>query len=259
MDGESRRWVRDQASVHCMRSSLIAALAVQTAATNSVQETIHGAWRRPGHPWPVARTGTRCPQHRVDARPRPDFSQHRLALPRTSATGTLRALRRGVVAFGMLSKGLRQHTRPAGRGAGDASTRIDETDSPRARVRAGTRTGLSRVTGPSEIPLQAFLVSLGAVALAEIGDKTQLLSLVLAAKFKKPWPICAGILIASLLSHAIAAELGAWLAHWMTPGVQRWLIGLSFLAVAAWALLPEKEEPVDTPPRHGRGVFVIAL
>ena len=74
------------------------------------------------------------------------------------------------------------------------------------------------------MPLQAllvspFLISLGAVALAEIGDKTQLLSLVLAAKFKKPWPICAGILIASLLSHAIAAELGAWLERWMTPGV----------------------------------------
>jgi len=107
--------------------------------------------------------------------------------------------------------------------------------------------------------LQAFLVSLGAVTLAEIGDKTQLLSLVLAAKFKKPWPICAGILVASLLSHAIAAELGAWLAHWMTPEVQRWLIGLSFLAVAAWALLPEKEEPVDASPRHGHGVFVIAV
>ncbi|MGH8184159.1 MAG: TMEM165/GDT1 family protein [Rhodanobacteraceae bacterium] len=114
-------------------------------------------------------------------------------------------------------------------------------------------------TGPMEIPLQAFLVSLGAVALAEIGDKTQLLSLVLAAKFKKPWPICAGILIASLLSQAIAAELGAWLAHWMTADVQRWLIGLSFLAVAAWALLPEKEEPVDAPPRRRHGVFVVSV
>ena len=110
-----------------------------------------------------------------------------------------------------------------------------------------------------EIPLQAFLVSLGAVALAEIGDKTQLLSLVLAAKFRRPWPICAGILVASLLSHAIAAELGAWLSLWMTPEVQRWLIGLSFLAVAAWALLPEQEEPVDALPRRGRGVFVVSV
>lgn len=119
--------------------------------------------------------------------------------------------------------------------------------------------GLSCVTRPPEIPLHAFIVSLGAVALAEIGDKTQLLSLVLAAKFRKPWPICIGILVASLLSHAIAAELGAWLAQWMTPGVQRWLVGFSFLAVAAWALLPEKEEPVDALPWRGRGVFVVSV
>ena len=107
--------------------------------------------------------------------------------------------------------------------------------------------------------MQAFLVSLGAVALAEIGDKTQLLSLVFAAKFRKPWPICAGILVASLLSHAIAAELGAWLAHWMTPAVQRWLVGLSFLAVAAWALLPEKSEDGEAVWTHGRGVFIATV
>lgn len=107
--------------------------------------------------------------------------------------------------------------------------------------------------------MEAFLVSLGAVALAEIGDKTQLLSLVLAAKFRRPWPICGGILIASLLSHAIAAELGAWLAHWMTPDVQRWLIGLSLLAVAAWALLPEKSEDAETGPTRGHGVLVATM
>lgn len=104
--------------------------------------------------------------------------------------------------------------------------------------------------------MQALLISLGAVALAEIGDKTQLLSLVLAAKFRKPWQICLGILIASLVSHAIAAELGAWLAHWMTPQVQRWLIGLSFLGVAVWALLPEKNEDVETVTRGNQGVVV---
>ncbi|HEU0277534.1 MAG TPA: TMEM165/GDT1 family protein [Rhodanobacteraceae bacterium] len=105
--------------------------------------------------------------------------------------------------------------------------------------------------------MQAFLVSLGAVALAEIGDKTQLLSLVLAAKFRNPWPIIAGILVASLASHAIAAELGAWLAQWMTPTVQRWLVGASFLAVAAWALLPEKsgnDDPASST--RGRSVFI---
>ena len=116
-----------------------------------------------------------------------------------------------------------------------------------------------RVHPAPEIPLDAFIVSLGAVALAEIGDKTQLLSLVLAAKFRKPWPICLGILIASLLSHAIAAELGAWLAHWMTPDVQRWLIGLSFLVVAAWALLPDKTEGDEAVSTRGRGVFVASV
>lgn len=136
---------------------------------------------------------------------------------------------------------------------------IGETDSPHVTCPGrDTRADCRASPGP-ENPLQAFLVSLGAVALAEIGDKTQLLSLVLAAKFRRPWPICAGILIASLASHAIAAELGAWLAHWMTADVQRWLIGLSFLIVAAWALLPEKEEPVDAPPRRGHGVFVASL
>ena len=134
-----------------------------------------------------------------------------------------------------------------------------ETDSRDGRVRAGTRVGIVARHRPREFRLEAFLVSLGAVALAEIGDTTQLLSLVLAAKFRKPGPICGGILVASLLSHAIAAELGAWLAHWMTPEVQRWLIGLSFLAVAAWALLPEKEEPADAPPRRGHGVFVVSV
>ncbi|MGH8233284.1 MAG: TMEM165/GDT1 family protein [Rhodanobacteraceae bacterium] len=107
--------------------------------------------------------------------------------------------------------------------------------------------------------MQAFLVSLGAVALAEIGDKTQLLSLVLAAKFRKPWQICAGIFVAALLSNAIAAELGAWLAHWMTPNVQRWLIGLSFLVVAAWTLLPEKTEDVEPSPARGRGVLLATV
>jgi putative Ca2+/H+ antiporter (TMEM165/GDT1 family) len=117
---------------------------------------------------------------------------------------------------------------------------------------------VAQLPGP-ETSLEAFLVSLGAVALAEIGDKTQLLSLVLAAKFRKPWPICLGILIASLLSHAIAAELGAWLALWMTPQVQRWLVGVSFLVVAAWALLPDKEESADGPPVRERSVLVTSV
>ncbi|MDQ2971964.1 MAG: TMEM165/GDT1 family protein [Rhodanobacteraceae bacterium] len=106
--------------------------------------------------------------------------------------------------------------------------------------------------------MQAFLISLGAIALAEIGDKTQLLSLVLAAKYRKPLPICLGVLVATLVNHAIAAELGAWLAHWLTLDVQRWLIGLSFLGVAVWALFPDKADE-DAAKATGRGVFIATV
>jgi putative Ca2+/H+ antiporter (TMEM165/GDT1 family) len=106
--------------------------------------------------------------------------------------------------------------------------------------------------------LETFLISLGAVALAEVGDKTQLLSLVLAAKYRKPWPICLGVLVATLVNHAMAAEVGAWLAHWLTPGVQRWLIGGSFIVVAIWALFPDKAEEKPTG-RNGHGVFVATV
>ena len=107
--------------------------------------------------------------------------------------------------------------------------------------------------------MQAFLISLGAVALAEIGDKTQLLSLVLAAKYKRPWPICLGILIATLANHAIAAELGAWLAHWLTPQVLRWLIAASFFGVAVWALFPDKLDEHESGRGIGRGVLFATI
>ncbi|HET6907194.1 MAG TPA: TMEM165/GDT1 family protein [Rhodanobacteraceae bacterium] len=106
--------------------------------------------------------------------------------------------------------------------------------------------------------METFLISLGAVALAEVGDKTQLLSLVLAAKYRKPWPICLGVLVATLVNHAIAAEIGAWLAHWLTPDVQRWLVGVSFIVVAIWALFPDKAGE-DTAARNGHGVFVATV
>ncbi len=106
--------------------------------------------------------------------------------------------------------------------------------------------------------MQAFLVSFGAVALAEIGDKTQLLSLVLAAKYRRPLPICLGIFVATLLNHAIAAEVGTWLAAWMTPTVQRWLIGGSFIAVSVWALFPDRADE-GAATRNGHGVFVATV
>lgn len=106
--------------------------------------------------------------------------------------------------------------------------------------------------------MQALLVSTLTVALAEIGDKTQLLALVLAARYRKPWPIVAGILIATLVNHAVSAWLGAWAAGLLSPQVLSWLVVLCFLAVALWALVPDKlDEDEVKPPRYG--AFVATL
>lgn len=96
-------------------------------------------------------------------------------------------------------------------------------------------------TGP-EIPLEAFLVSTGVVALGEIGDKTQLLALLLAAKFRRPIPIILGILVATLANHALAGVVGDWIAQQLGPDVLRWVIGASFLAMAGWMLIPDKAD-----------------
>ena len=88
--------------------------------------------------------------------------------------------------------------------------------------------------------LDPFLTATGAVAIGEIGDKTQLLTLVLAARFPKALPILAGIVVATLANHAFAVALGIWGAQWLTPEVLRWVLGGSFLALAAWALVPDK-------------------
>jgi putative Ca2+/H+ antiporter (TMEM165/GDT1 family) len=106
--------------------------------------------------------------------------------------------------------------------------------------------------------LEPFLVSTGIVALAEMGDKTQLLALLLAARFRRPWPIVAGILVATLLNHAFAGAVGAWVQGLVGPDVLRWILGLSFLAMAAWMLVPDK---LDAEPlAAGRlGVFGTTL
>ena len=88
--------------------------------------------------------------------------------------------------------------------------------------------------------MDAFLISTGVVALAEIGDKTQLLSFILAAKFRRPWPICLGILVATLLNHGVAGALGAWITTLLDPQMLRWGLGVSFLAMAAWILVPDR-------------------
>ncbi|HET6632960.1 MAG TPA: TMEM165/GDT1 family protein [Rhodanobacteraceae bacterium] len=97
--------------------------------------------------------------------------------------------------------------------------------------------------------MQTFLIATGVVALAEIGDKTQLLSLLLAAKYRKPWPICIGILAATLVSHALAAVAGDLLARWLTPQLLHWIVVGSLLAMALWTLVPDKAD--DTEAERG--------
>lgn len=88
--------------------------------------------------------------------------------------------------------------------------------------------------------VEAFLTSTIVVALAEIGDKTQLLSLLLAARYRKPLPIVAGILVATLANHFLAGVLGAWIRTVMPPDIMRWVVGGSLLAIALWTLKPDK-------------------
>ena len=93
--------------------------------------------------------------------------------------------------------------------------------------------------------MEAFLISTGIVALAEIGDKTQLLAFILAAKYRKPWPIIAGIFISTIANHAGAGALGAWLTSLISPAYLRWVLGISFLAMALWTLIPDKFDEKD--------------
>lgn len=104
-------------------------------------------------------------------------------------------------------------------------------------------------------PLATAALSTGTVALAEIGDKTQLLALLLAARFRRPWPIVAGILVATLLNHALAAWLGALAAQWLQPSVLRWIVAASFLAVALWTLKPDQLDG-EGERLPARGAFV---
>ncbi|TMH79794.1 MAG: TMEM165/GDT1 family protein [Betaproteobacteria bacterium] len=106
--------------------------------------------------------------------------------------------------------------------------------------------------------MEAFLVSAGIVALAEIGDKTQLLALVLAARYRRPAPVILGILAATLANHALAAWLGAGVAAALGPEALRWVLGLSFLAMAAWTLIPDKLEK-EKPQSARLGAFAATL
>ena len=111
--------------------------------------------------------------------------------------------------------------------------------------------------GPG-VPLEAFLVSTGVVALAEIGDKTQLLAFILAARFRKPAPIIAAILAATLANHALAGAVGAWITSLLGPQTLRIVLGLSFIAMALWTLIPDRLDEGAAKLPHA-GVFVTTL
>ena len=107
--------------------------------------------------------------------------------------------------------------------------------------------------------MEAFLVSTGVVALAEIGDKTQLLAFLLAARFKKPVPIILGILCATVFNHSLAGALGAWITAHVAPGTMRWVLGASFIGMAIWTLIPDKLEEEETRIVSRLGVFGATL
>ena len=107
--------------------------------------------------------------------------------------------------------------------------------------------------------MESLLVSTGVVALAEIGDKTQLLAFILAARFKKPVPIILGILVATIVNHGLAGALGAWITSAVRPDVLRWVLGLSFIGMAVWTLVPDKIEEEETRVASRFGVFGATL
>jgi Ca2+/H+ antiporter, TMEM165/GDT1 family len=104
--------------------------------------------------------------------------------------------------------------------------------------------------------MEAFTISTASIAMGELGDKTQLLCLILATRFRKPWPIIAGVFVATLLNNLIACLLGEWAGTLLSPQLLRWVLGISFLAMAAWALIPEKMDE-EVKVRGAYGVFVL--
>jgi putative Ca2+/H+ antiporter (TMEM165/GDT1 family) len=103
--------------------------------------------------------------------------------------------------------------------------------------------------------MEPLFVSTGVVALAEIGDKTQLLAFILAARFKKPVPIILGILAATIVNHGLAGALGAWITSAISPEILRWVLGLSFIGMAVWTMIPDKIEDEETQVAMKFGVF----
>lgn len=107
--------------------------------------------------------------------------------------------------------------------------------------------------------MESLLVSTGVVALAEIGDKTQLLAFILAARFKKPVPIILGILAATIVNHGLAGALGAWITSTISPEILRWVLGASFIGMAIWTMIPDEIEEEETQIAKRFGVFGATL
>ncbi len=107
--------------------------------------------------------------------------------------------------------------------------------------------------------MDAFLISTGIVSLAEIGDKTQLLAFLLAARYKKPWTIILAILLATIANHALAGLLGTWLTTLLAPDVLRWALGISFVLMAGWILIPDKLDGAEATSIGHLGVFSTTL
>jgi len=110
---------------------------------------------------------------------------------------------------------------------------------------------------PNEQTVSVLLISISSVALAEIGDKTQLLSFLLASRYRKPVPIIAAIFFATILNHALAAWLGVVVADFLSPEVLKWVLVVSFLAMAGWILIPDKLD--DDESVSNRGPFVASF
>jgi Ca2+/H+ antiporter, TMEM165/GDT1 family len=107
--------------------------------------------------------------------------------------------------------------------------------------------------------MEALLISTGVVALAEIGDKTQLLAFLLAARFKRPLPIIAGIFCATIVNHGLAGALGAWITTAVSPQMLRWILAASFIAMAVWTMIPDKIEEEETRVAGKLSVFGATL
>ncbi len=127
------------------------------------------------------------------------------------------------------------------------------------RAKAGGRPAPPRVSPGWNVALDIYLVSTLLVALAEMGDRTQLLAIMLASRFRKPWPILAGILVATLANHGLAALAGFYVSALLNAVWFKLLLSASFVAMALWALVPDKEDEEDAKERGHMGVFLTTV